>query len=176
MLVETLLWFVHSRVRIAAVVLSRWILAVTHRMIVVTAVLTRRCEMRIRCVIVNSPIATVRQRIVTVRWLSFDEIMLWHHIGRITGRRRHLHLPQWVLWVYAAAVIWIRVAVVHIAQVHPYKWANLKKEKNNTFSWVFICRCSNIVCKYSEKTIWYNKLIVDENARERSISTCKTVA
>lgn len=106
MLIHSLLRLVNRRIRITAVVLSRRILARSHRMIIIAAVLTRRCQMRIRCIVVHRPVAAVRQRIVAVRRLSVDEVVAagttiavyaTGHVRRISGRRGHLHLPERVL-------------------------------------------------------------------------------
>lgn len=131
MLVKSFLRLVYSRIWIAAVILTRWILTVSHCVIIVATMLTVcRCQMWIRCIIVNRPIAAMCHWIVGVCWLPIDIRLLGHQCAaRISSC--HLHLPNWVLRIYAAAIVWIWITIVHVTDVRPYENRRNKKKKQN---------------------------------------------
>lgn len=117
MLLNALLGFMYSRVGITTVVLSGRIVAVSHVVITVVAL---GSDMWIRGVIVNGAVTSVRDRVVAVRILPVHV----HVVGLqlVVGVRRgcgHLHLPQRVLRVDAAAVVRVGVAVLQVTHVSP---------------------------------------------------------
>lgn len=103
MLIHPFLMFVHSGIRIATVILSGRIVTVPHVIIPVVA-LGR--DVWVRCIVVNGSIASMSDGVVPIGVLS----VYVHMVGlklvyRVVSGCRHLHLPEGVLRVHAAAVV-----------------------------------------------------------------------
>lgn len=113
-LVHTLLRLVHGRVGIRAVVLSRGVLRGAHVIGVGRAVggVGGVRQRLVGGVVVDCAVARVH-RVVAVVAATLQH----HHAGVVGGG--HLHLPQRVLRVDTAAVVAVRVALVHVAGIDP---------------------------------------------------------
>lgn len=145
MLIDALLRLVHGGVRVRAVILTRRVLTTAEvvgggrrvrvrvrGVLVDSGVCSMRVRMRVRVRVRHHMRMQLRQRIVTVVAVPVTELMGTGHVHSVIRRRRHFHLPQRVLRVDAPAVIRIRVAVLHVSHVHPWK----DSDDRILFDWV----------------------------------------
>lgn len=132
MLIDTLLGLLYRCIGITAVILPGRILTIAQIVIFIAHLAGRGRQMWIWCIIVDSPIAAMRQRIIAVGGLLFHILIEWRlHQSLLiaNGGRRHFHLPQRVLRVDAAAIVRIRIIILHVAHVDPCKHKRKKRTK-----------------------------------------------
>lgn len=117
MLIHPFLGLVHGSVGVAAVVLPGRIVAASHVIIPMVAL---GCDMWIRRIVVNSSIASMSYGVVSIRVLSvYVHVVGLKLVHRVIGSSRHLHLPQRVLGIYAAAVVGVGVAIFQKSHIWP---------------------------------------------------------